>query len=461
MALGYLPPCRESEKTYRANLDLLVFFEESAMSNSPPLRCINPHRAFYGIWLPEWLKSRSEVSSTAKLLYAELCRFAGSDGVAWPSYHVLARNLCVSRRHVIRLLSELVQHRLVLVTHRRDQAQGNGSNLYRFLWHPWMEENGESSSHPSFKPACEPNGEHANSPLVTPSLSLASEGPPPGDIGVTRASDNTVTPLVTKMSPKENHRKRIIKECPKGASSSSVAFKATAPRRETHRLTAAFKPVSALFNSPPQRPHQKPTDFTRKVWKTGPELPFPPTTRPHSAQQSDKKPKHSGQERKQWALTRKLLKEFWDNCKIKPDTRVLYGYATRSLQSGLIESQALSAFERALHECHGHATDVGERWEASSTVHRAEAFLRRSRDQERTSMHPTQATQSEQSHTPPLAKEQLTRSAPSNPQQYPQKTSRNEKAKPHRTAPEERPSPDEIKARFNACRQAVGLPTRS
>lgn len=135
---------------------------------------------------PEWLKSRSEASSTAKLLYAELCRFAGSDGVAWPSYQVLAQNLCVSRRHVIRLLSEHVHQRLVMVTHRQDQARGNGSNLYRFLWHPWMEENSESSPPPSFKPTREPGEEHAEMPLMTASMSPASECLPSGDENVTK-----------------------------------------------------------------------------------------------------------------------------------------------------------------------------------------------------------------------------------------------------------------------------------
>ena len=31
---------------------------------------INPHRLFHGVWLPQWLEERPQVSERAKKLYA-------------------------------------------------------------------------------------------------------------------------------------------------------------------------------------------------------------------------------------------------------------------------------------------------------------------------------------------------------------------------------------------------------
>jgi hypothetical protein len=35
-------------------------------------RCINPYRLFHGVWIPQWLEKRPEVSEEAKKLYAYL-----------------------------------------------------------------------------------------------------------------------------------------------------------------------------------------------------------------------------------------------------------------------------------------------------------------------------------------------------------------------------------------------------
>ncbi|MGB8464917.1 MAG: hypothetical protein WCE49_08240 [Terrimicrobiaceae bacterium] len=40
-------------------------------------RFINPHRLFHGVWLPQWLEERPEVSEKPKKLYACLTYFAG------------------------------------------------------------------------------------------------------------------------------------------------------------------------------------------------------------------------------------------------------------------------------------------------------------------------------------------------------------------------------------------------
>ena len=77
---------------------------------------INPHRIFHGVWLPQWLEERAEVSEKAKKLYAYLTYFAGGKGYAWPSFKHLGEKLHVSRRYVIELVKELSAHRLIIVT---------------------------------------------------------------------------------------------------------------------------------------------------------------------------------------------------------------------------------------------------------------------------------------------------------------------------------------------------------
>ncbi|HEY5811691.1 MAG TPA: hypothetical protein VIT23_03440, partial [Terrimicrobiaceae bacterium] len=71
-----------------------------AESGSRNVRFINPHRLFHGVWLPQWLEERPEVSEKAKKLYAYLTYFAGGKGCAWPSLNHLAGKLHISRRYV-------------------------------------------------------------------------------------------------------------------------------------------------------------------------------------------------------------------------------------------------------------------------------------------------------------------------------------------------------------------------
>ena len=302
----------------------------------------NPHRAFYGTWIPQWLDERSEVSERAKKLYAYLTYFAGGKGRAWPSYATLAEKLHVTRRHVIRILCELSEHQLIKITHVNDPKRGHRANVYEFLWHEWMQ-NPEDKNFKLVVPEESPPEEVSDSyedvfdnsqpstPAGVKNVTRVVELPPttPSDISDTRVrqlppSDPDVTSLVTPMSPRsqENKKKRINKyKHPKGACSSSVL-------RQTHGLPEPARHSVALV-------------------------------------------------RKAWQVSRKLLNKFWDNCKVRPDLRILFGYVSRALREGYKEESIRDAFERALHQCHGHATDCGELWEASSTVHRAEKWLRK------------------------------------------------------------------------------------
>ena len=178
---------------------------------------INPHRLFHGVWLPQWLEERPEVSEKAKKLYAYLTYFAGGKGCSWPSFGLLAEKLHCSRRHVMRLVRELSAHRLISVTNVSNPERGHCANYYRFLWHPWMQHEGGTNfvlTSPESKPLnasgepdnCQavatPSDVRVTSPLVT------SQSPAADDISITSPGDIPVTTLVTPMSPKENNKKR-------------------------------------------------------------------------------------------------------------------------------------------------------------------------------------------------------------------------------------------------------------
>ncbi len=153
----------------------------------------NPHRAFYGVWIPQWLEEREEVSEKAKKLYAYLTFFAGGQGRAWPSYNTLAEKLHVSRRYVIQLIGELCTHRLIRVTHVNDLAHGHRSNIYEFLWHEWMQH--ETDREFSMTAPEDTPGE----PEITT----------PSEQQFISPSEPEITPLVNPSSPKENNKKRI------------------------------------------------------------------------------------------------------------------------------------------------------------------------------------------------------------------------------------------------------------
>src|SRR6267142_1476648 len=144
-------------------------------------RIINPHRLFHGVWLPQWLEERSEVSEKAKQLYAYLTYFAGGKGYAWPTFNTLAERLHASRRHVIRLVKELSTHRLILVTNVNHPERGSCANYYRFLWHPWM----QSTEDANFCMAVQENEAPFEESEITDTH---------GDMSATPRSDINVTP---------------------------------------------------------------------------------------------------------------------------------------------------------------------------------------------------------------------------------------------------------------------------
>jgi hypothetical protein len=193
---------------------------------------INPHRLFHGVWLPQWLEERGEVSEKAKKLYAYLTYFAGGKGYAWPSFKHLGEKLHVSRRYVIKLVQELSTHRLIIVTNVHNPEKGYCANVYRFLWNPWMQTAADGDfrmtvceEQPPF-PAAESDAPPSEQQITTP-----------GELEGTSPGEPQITPLVIPSSPEENNKKRI-----------NIRGKvpATSSRTNPSKTSSAASPPKAL-----------------------------------------------------------------------------------------------------------------------------------------------------------------------------------------------------------------------
>lgn len=82
--------------------------------------------------LIEWIDSL-QIKPTRKLLMRKLADYHGNDGNCWPSANTLARQLCVTRRTIMRSLKELEELGMIIRRARyRPDGGGRTSNLYRF-----------------------------------------------------------------------------------------------------------------------------------------------------------------------------------------------------------------------------------------------------------------------------------------------------------------------------------------
>src|SRR4051794_10334976 len=94
----------------------------------------NPFKLFHNILIPDTLASYPGLSPSAKLCFARLARFAGQNGLCYPSVSTLAKEIAISDRQVLRCLAELEKQGFI----RRLPRQGR-SNYFQFLWHPLLE----------------------------------------------------------------------------------------------------------------------------------------------------------------------------------------------------------------------------------------------------------------------------------------------------------------------------------
>lgn len=99
---------------------------------------INPRDLWYGVWVPNWLLRRTEVSNGAKLCYARLCRYFNPHTKQCnPKHETIAEELGVTSRTVRIYLNELVEHKLI-----RSKRSGRRANNYGFLRHKWFVDSG-------------------------------------------------------------------------------------------------------------------------------------------------------------------------------------------------------------------------------------------------------------------------------------------------------------------------------
>lgn len=96
---------------------------------------INPYKLFHGSFIPEWLMTTDVVSANAKIIYARLCRYAGTDGKAYPKLEQLAEQVGMPVTTMRRALKELIDNQMI-ETNRRGLGLAND---YYFLWHPLMD----------------------------------------------------------------------------------------------------------------------------------------------------------------------------------------------------------------------------------------------------------------------------------------------------------------------------------
>lgn len=90
-----------------------------------------PYRRFQGALIPEGLLKFSGVCRGAVLLYGQLARYAGKNGLCFPGQARLAEDLRTTARTVQRWVRELVNAGLLA---RRRRGAGTRSNSYQFLW---------------------------------------------------------------------------------------------------------------------------------------------------------------------------------------------------------------------------------------------------------------------------------------------------------------------------------------
>ncbi len=96
-----------------------------------------PHRQFRtGVFMPDVILANRCLSGGAKLLWARLARYAGVNGVCFPSCETLGVDLGCSPRQVQRYVAELVKAGFIAAR----QRGFNKSNTYTFLWHPDLDE---------------------------------------------------------------------------------------------------------------------------------------------------------------------------------------------------------------------------------------------------------------------------------------------------------------------------------
>lgn len=106
----------------------------------------NPYKKFNAALVPEAMLCYKGLAPNAKLLYGQLCRYAGENGYCYPGQARLARDMGLSVRAINKLLAQLVSEGFIKRkppgpdrAHRYDyderELKGDTTRYY-FLPHP-------------------------------------------------------------------------------------------------------------------------------------------------------------------------------------------------------------------------------------------------------------------------------------------------------------------------------------
>jgi hypothetical protein len=159
-----------------------------------------PHRQFRsGVFLPDVVLANRRLSGGAKLLWARLARYAGVNGVCFPSCQTLGLDLGCSPRQVQRYVAELVHAGFIAAK----QRGFNKSNTYTFLWHPDLDElprkeprsATEPSQHITTEAAARVNAPEPVSSVSATSSSCLSEVKSKNEMQAERAHAGETTPI--------------------------------------------------------------------------------------------------------------------------------------------------------------------------------------------------------------------------------------------------------------------------
>jgi hypothetical protein len=97
----------------------------------------NPWGLFNGIYIPEAICKYCGLSLGAKMVYGRFCRYAGRDGVVYPSIPKLASELGIGKTQARNYVQELERELFIAVDRKNRHLFANGtggSNRYVFLW---------------------------------------------------------------------------------------------------------------------------------------------------------------------------------------------------------------------------------------------------------------------------------------------------------------------------------------
>lgn len=94
----------------------------------------NPYQQFYCISIPDCIARHKKLSSTAKLAYGRLMKYAGKDGMCYPATKSVGDEIGRSGRQVASAVLELETEGLLKRIPRLGQ-----SNAYQFIWHALYE----------------------------------------------------------------------------------------------------------------------------------------------------------------------------------------------------------------------------------------------------------------------------------------------------------------------------------